>query len=160
MRPSEQFAAMHESENGPKRRSRNVCSRAAVGGQADVSADGSLCFHQVHARSAHRRIMRTRPSRAPLLGACGSSPSPSPLMGRLDKGGLGASRPGPQGPCCRLRGRDRLGWSAARVQDARLTRIVSSASSLFWSPLIAMWSRLRAAKRSVIPTAKRIAECD
>ena len=29
-----------------------------------------------------------------------------------------------------------LGWSAVKVQDARLTRIVSSAFSLFWSSLI------------------------
>ena len=31
------FAALHESGIGPKRRSRNVCSHAAVGGKADVS---------------------------------------------------------------------------------------------------------------------------
>ena len=38
--------------------------------------------------------------------------------------------------------------------------VVSSAFSVFWSPYDRDVGRLRAAKRSVIPTAKRITECD
>ena len=39
-RKDNRFVTVHESLLGPKRRSRNVCSRAAVGGEADVSPKG------------------------------------------------------------------------------------------------------------------------
>src|SRR5262245_36767500 len=56
---------------GPDRRSRNVCSHAGLGVKQTCAPKGRFAF--ITRAMAHRRIMRTRPSRAPLLGASGKT---------------------------------------------------------------------------------------
>jgi hypothetical protein len=54
------FAAVHESESGPKRQTRNVCFRAAVGGTADCQPQGLAALIYEYTPQQRSRMVNPR----------------------------------------------------------------------------------------------------